>query len=112
MKLLTKEVLDAFKKQGPCGEKKVADIKCICKFFNPIGNSYWYCYEYEPKDRIFWAYVNLIGPDCAELGPVSLDELESIKLHFGMGIERDLGFPIGKYTMQEIIDKVQKGEHV
>ena len=112
MKLLTKEIEKAFEKQGYTGDKKCSEIKVICKFFNPTGAGTWYLYEYNPKDRIFMGYVNLLGADCAELGTVSLDELEQFKGLMGLGIERDIGFEIGKYTVQEIIDKIQSGEHV
>ena len=112
MKLLTREILNAFTKQGYTGDRKCNDIKVICKFFNPVGAGSWYLYEYYPEDRIFMGYVNLMGADCAECGSVSLDELEQLKLPMGLSIERDMSFPIAKYTVQEIIDKVQCGEHV
>ena len=52
----------------------------------------------------FFGYVNLIGKDCAELGYFSLDELESFKGRFGLGIERDLHFGM-EHTLQEVMDK-------
>lgn len=111
MKLLTKEILEAFKKQGYTGDKKPEDIKIILKLFNPSGAGTWYCYEYEPENRIFWCYANLGNSTFAECGTVSLDELESIKFPpFGLGVERDMHF--GKHTLKEVMDKVQSGEHV
>ena len=104
MKLLTKEVLEQFNEQGDTSEKKAEDIKIICKYFNPAGAGSWYCYEFVPEDKIFWCFADLGMPDCAECGTVSLTELEELKLPFGMGIERDLFFPVGKFTLQEIID--------
>lgn len=113
MKLLTKEILEAFKKQGYTGSKKNEEIKVICKLFNPTGAGTWYCYEYIPEDNILWAFVNLVGPECAECGTVSVKELEELKTPpFGLGIERDMHFPIGKYTLREIIDKIKNGGHV
>jgi hypothetical protein len=105
MKLLTKEILDAFAKQGDTSSKQSKDIPCILKLFNPCGAATWFLYEYDPKDRVFFGYANLGDDDCAELGSVSLDELESLTLPMGLKIERDIMFQIGKYNMQEIIDK-------
>lgn len=103
MKLLTNEVLDNFKKQGSVAEKEAKDIKIICKFFNPAGAGTWYCYEYEEEPRIFWAFVTLgMGPECDECGTVALAELESIRGMFGLGIERDLHFKSGYYTLKDI----------
>jgi hypothetical protein len=39
---------------------------------------------------MFFGYVSLFGDDCDEFGYFSLEELESIKCKFGLGIERDL----------------------
>lgn len=102
MKLLTKEILDAFKKQGDTSNKKASDIKIVVKYFNSTGAGTWYCYEYDPENKIFMCFANLIGDDCAECGSLSLKELESLRLPFGLTIERDLYF--GKHTLQEVID--------
>ena len=112
MKLLTKEILDAFKKQGDTSEKEGSEIKVICKFFNPTGCGTWYCYEYFPDDRIFMGYAELGDLQCAECGTISLDELEEFKGRFGLGIERDKNFPIGKMTLDEVRDAVQSGKHI
>ncbi len=40
-----------------------------------------------------FGFVNLMGMEYAELGYVSLNELQSIKLPFGLTIERDLYYP-------------------
>lgn len=110
MKLLTKEVLDGFKKQGDTSQMQPKDIKIIVKFFGG-GACSWYCYEYDPKERIYWCFANLGDPQMAECGTLSQDELESIKFPpFGLGVERDMYF--GDHTLQEVIDKVEKGEHI
>jgi hypothetical protein len=102
MKLLTDEVLKAFQKQGKCDEKPANEVRVIAKFFNPCGAGTWYATEYNPEDKCFFGYVNLIGKDCAELGYFSLDELEGLKLPFGLGIERDLHF--GEHTLEEVMN--------
>jgi Protein of unknown function (DUF2958) len=43
---------------------------------------------------------------CPELGSVSLSELESNKLRFGLGIERDLHFE-AKYPLSVYADKAR-----
>jgi hypothetical protein len=58
MKILTKEIIAAFKKQGYTGDKSTKDIKVILKIFNPTGGQTWYLYEQEDED-IYWAFVNL-----------------------------------------------------
>ena len=106
MSLMTKELEKRFEAQGYTGDKEAKDIIVIAKFFNPIGVGTWFCYEYEQEDRIFWCFANLGDPDFAELGTVSLDEMESLNLPFGLKIERDLYFT--ECSLQEVIDK--KGE--
>lgn len=110
MKLLTKAILEQFERQGDTSEKSAEEIMVIAKFFNPCGAGTWYAYEYNPKYREFMAFVNLIGPDCAECGPVSLDELESVRGPLGLGIERDLYFK--PRPLKEIMDTVKAGGHV
>jgi len=112
MVLLNKTILAALEKQGDTSEKKAEDIKVVCKFFNPVGAGTWYVYEYNKEYNEVMAFVNLGDIVCAELGPVSMEELESYRGPLGLGIERDIHFPICKYTVKEIMDKVQAGEHV
>jgi len=107
MQLLTKEILERFEKQGDTSEKSPSDIKIIAKYFNPCGVGTWYTYEYDPKDKIFTCYAILVSPGFAECGSVSLDELESIKLPFGLGIERDLHYGYN-HTLQEVMDEVDR----
>ena len=101
MKLLTKEVLVAFKKQGDVSQKEATDVKIICKFFNPCGAGTWYAVEFNERDRVFFGWANLGDPQCAELGYFSLDELESLRCPpLGLPIERDLYF--GDHTLDEV----------
>lgn len=81
------------------------------QFFAPTGISTWYLYDYDPVDKIFMAYVNLIGAEFAECGPVSLAELEEAKFPpFGLGIERDMHWT--PRPLSEVIATVEKGEHL
>jgi len=95
MELLTDEIKKTLPplystEDTPCGEKTIA-----LKFFNPIGAGTWYIAEgseQEDGDWLFFGYCDLGIPDCAEWGYVSLAELESVKLPFDLGIERDIHF--------------------
>lgn len=118
MELFTKEILDAFRKQKDevfnREDYEPKDIKIICKLFNPVGAGTWYVYDYDPEDDIAYAFVNLLGPDCAECGAVSMQELREYRPYqaYPIGIERDLHFDIGSMTLAEVKDKIFAGEHV
>jgi hypothetical protein len=105
MKLFTREVLAAFKKQGYQGDKDAKDIKIICKIFNPYGAGTWLLYEFNEEEDIFFGFANIGDPDCAELGAISKTELEEYRNKMGLGLERDLYFPVGQISLQEVIDK-------
>ena len=89
MKLMTKAIEKKLPKlyatENIPHEEKIA----IVKFFNPTGMGTWYGIEYDPESREFYGYVELYFP---EFGYFSLTELESLKLPYGLKIERDLYF--------------------
>jgi hypothetical protein len=77
--------------------------------FNPMGQGDWWVtegsWEGEPtdgnpgEDFIMFGLCDLGFP---ELGYVSLNEMKSVHLPFGMGIERDLHWvPVPLSTIQE-----------
>ena len=84
MKLLTKELLEMFEKTG---HQEGKEAKIIAKFFDPTGSWTWYATEYDPEEKMFFGLVKGFED---ELGYFSLEELESVKGPFGLGIERDL----------------------
>ena len=51
---------------------------------------------------MFFGFVSIFNDWNDELGYFSLEELESFRGMFGLGIERDLHF--GEYTLQDILD--------
>jgi len=90
MQLMTKEIekkASKFPLQSQDGKGEEAEI--IVKFFDPTSNWTWYATEYSPEDKTFFGYVS--GFD-NEMGYFSLEELQSVKGRFGLGIERDLHF--------------------
>jgi Protein of unknown function (DUF2958). len=62
----------------------------IAKFFNPAGRQTWYATEYDKETNICFGYVT--GMDFDEWRTFSIEELESLKLPYGLKIERDLFF--------------------
>lgn len=63
----------------------------VVKFFNPVGAAIWLATElYDDGDTLFG--LADLGFGCPELGCFSLSELASIRLPFGLRIERDIGF--------------------
>jgi len=88
VKLITHELAKEFAKIGT--QEGVDDPIVIAKFFNPAGAGTWYAISYDPETREFFGHVSIFGDHCDEWGYFSLDELESVKGPFGIGIERDL----------------------
>lgn len=87
--MLTKAMLDSFEKVGRQPEVPFDEKIVIAKFFNPVGAGTWYATEYDPEERMFFGYVSFFGDHNDEWGSFSLDELESYRGPFGLGIERD-----------------------
>lgn len=71
------------------GRQRDADHDPVVKFFNPLGEGVWLATELDNDGDIMFGLADLGYP---ELGSWSFSDLESIRLPFGMGIERDLLF--------------------
>ena len=63
----------------------------VVKFFNPIGAATWLATELHADRDTLFGLADL-GFGCPELGTFSLSEIASVRLPFGLGIERDIGF--------------------
>jgi hypothetical protein len=103
MMLLTK----AIKKQLPplySQDGKGMDATVYVKFFDPTGAATWFATEYDPEQRLFFGWAMLFTKEEGELGYFSLDELESVKGRFGLGIERDMHFH--SKTLRESIEEL------
>lgn len=93
MKLLTKEIKSVLKKYPLYSQDEKGYLAtAICKFFTPVGGFTWYVTEgnEEEEDYLFFGLV--VNGDDREFGYFRLSELESIRLPFGLKIERDLYF--------------------
>jgi len=63
----------------------------VLKLFNPAGAGTWLISGMAADGDTLSGLCDL-GMGCPELGAVSLSELTSVKLPFGLTIERDVGF--------------------
>jgi len=71
------------------GRDRDQDHIPVVKFFNPFGAGVWLATELDEDGDIMFGLADI---GCPELGSWSLNELRSIRLPFGMGIERDRQF--------------------
>jgi hypothetical protein len=91
MKLLTKEIIDKLPKLYATEKKKPEEVSIIVKFFCPWNSWSWLVTEGEKQgdDFLFFGYVKGNFP---ELEYFSLKELESVRGHLGLKIERDMHY--------------------
>lgn len=104
MKLITKEIEEAIKNTpyGSTEDVELDDKKVIARFFNPTGAGTWYVLENDDWENgrvVFGAATLGYG---LELGSISIDELESLKLPLGLTIERDISVEPFKSTLGEL----------
>lgn len=96
-KLLSVELHDALRANDEARRGAVMagaaepDFLPVAKFFSPIGSATWLATELDEDGDTLFGLADL-GFGCPELGSFSLSELASVRLPFGLGIERDLGF--------------------
>ena len=91
MVLMTKALAAQFPKLYSTEKVPLKDKVVIAKFFHPMaGNMTWYATEYDPKEQIFFGYVDT-GDYNSEWGEFSLVEMNELKVK-GLGMERDLYF--------------------
>jgi hypothetical protein len=98
MILLTPELRDRLLINGRLRD---VDHAPIVKFFNPVGVATWLATELDEDNDSLFGLADL-GFGCPELGSFSLREMASVRLPFGLGIERDLyfeaAFPLSVYA--------------
>jgi hypothetical protein len=93
MNLLTSELRECLLLNGIRHLKGTAeDFMPVVKFFNPCGAATWLITEMDPNDNDTLFGLCDLGMGFPELGYVSLQELASIRLPFGLTIERDHHF--------------------
>lgn len=91
MRLMTKTIEKALER-SPLYSKdgQGVDAKVVVKYFNPCGAGTWLITEGEKQDNGDWLLFGMCHIVEWEWGYVLLSELESVRLPFGLGIERDL----------------------
>jgi hypothetical protein len=87
MKLLTAALTNKLLRNGANRDQ---DHAPVVNFFNPVGSATWLISEMDPDNHDWLFGLCDLGMQSPELGTVSLQELESIKLKWGLKIERDL----------------------
>lgn len=80
------------------------DYQPVVKIFNPLGNSTWIFTELSDDEDTLFGLCDLGYP---ELGYASLEELESYRGVWGLGLERDFGFTPNK-TLSQYADEARK----
>lgn len=73
----------------------------VVKLFSPVGAATWLASELDPDGDTLFGLADL-GFGCPEMGSFSLSEITSVRLPFGLGIERDIlfegQFPLSVYA--------------
>lgn len=98
MKLLTKAIEDKLAKFPLYSQDGLPEKEVVVKFFNPMGAGRWFVTEGEKQDDGDWLFFGLVELQEKEWGYFTLSQLQSVKLPFGMGIERDRNYK-GKIAM-------------
>lgn len=88
MSLLTPELRAALRAQARDDSE---DKRPLVKLFNPLGAATWLASELGEDGDTLFGLADL-GFGCPELGYFSLHEIASLRLPFGLCIERDLLF--------------------
>jgi hypothetical protein len=94
MELLTKSIREKMIANGRAqetvrGTDAEIDFEPVVKLFNPCGAGTWLLTELDPNEPDIAFGLCDLGIGCAELGSVSIAELEGVRGPFGIGIERD-----------------------
>lgn len=90
-RLFTKDIENKLSKR-PLHSNNTENPEIIAKFFNPCGLGTWYITEGEKQPDGDWLLFGLCCIDCPEFGYVMLSELQSVRLPYGLKIERDRHF--------------------
>lgn len=97
MTLIPQELWQALRTNAVLREMHLArewpepDPVPVVKLFNPCGAATWLATELDRDGDTLFGLADL-GFGCPELGSFSLSELTSVRLPFGLRIERDEGF--------------------
>lgn len=95
MKLLTQKEIKKLEKH-PIGsqDEKGYDAEVLFKLFSPVGMATWYITEGDQYDDDweFFGYCILNDLEMSEFGYVTLNQLKSLRLPYGLSVEREIRF--------------------
>jgi Protein of unknown function (DUF2958) len=97
MKLFTKEQEAQLLKHG-ADTSEDKDYPPVVKLFTPDAGATWLISEIDPRNPDIAFGLCDLGVGFAEMGCVSISELESVRGAIGLPVERDKGFE-GKYPL-------------
>jgi len=98
---MTKELEKKFENY-PLGsqEELMEDAEVVVKYFNPCGAGTWLITEAEKQENGDWLMFGYCHIFEWEWGYVMLSDLESIRLPFGLSIEREIYGKEGKQVKE------------
>ena len=102
MMLITKEIRRNLPTLYSQESKSPENIKVPLKLFNPCGAATWYITELDADGRIGFGWCDL-GMGCPELDYVDMEEIKSLRLPFGLSIERDRYWD-GNTTLKQVMN--------
>ena len=85
--------------------ENVKAFEPVVKFFNPTGSGTWYLTELSPDNMGF----GICQLQESELGYVSLDALNELRLPLGLSIEKDRTFSANGQTIYQLLESLQTG---
>ena len=89
MKLMTKQIEKALEKYPLYSQDGKEEKIGICKFFNPCGVGTWHVFEGQKLADGDWLFFGIACIHEMEMGYFRLSDLQSLRLPFGMKVERD-----------------------
>ena len=108
MKLLTKEIVEKFKKYPLCSQENVngMDKKVLVKFFNPYGVGTWIITE-ASEENGDWLMFGLADLGYGyEWGYVSFNELNAIRVSvFGAKLPLERDMYIGNCKVKDLVQE-------
>ena len=103
MQLLTKELRRQLPPLRSTDGQR--DALAVVKFFTPDSSWTWYASEFDGEDTFF----GLVDGLELEFGYFSLRELQSVRGHLGLPIERDLWFT--PTPIHELYDELRNARY-
>ena len=106
MKLLTKAIEAQLINAAP--DRPAEETAIVVKYFTPDAAASWFIcdgHKTESGDWLLFGFADLGDREMAELGYVSLQELESIRGGLGLPVERDLYY---SGTLADVLSQYDK----